>query len=173
MKLHLTILYLLCAGAIMCSLVHPFSPRIAYVDPGELYDSFHMRKQLESRLAATEQARKNTLDSLMSELKVIQDDISHQKKRNEEDVRTLSLLQKSYMMKQEQFKREVESMSDKYNSEVYAQINEYVKDYGSNKGYKYILGANGQGSLMYAVEGDNITKDMIQYINERYDGKGK
>jgi hypothetical protein len=36
-----------------------------------------------------------------------------------------------------------------------------------------IFGANGQGSLMYADEQTDITTPLLEYINDRYDGKEK
>lgn len=41
------------------------------------------------------------------------------------------------------------------------------------KGYRYIFGAEGSGVLMYADERNNITKEVIEYINARYKGNAK
>ena len=51
------------------------------------------------------------------------------------------------------------------------QIDSYVQEYGKLHGYDYILGVNRQGNLLYAREGDDITEDLLSYLNEKYSGK--
>ena len=35
---------------------------------------------------------------------------------------------------------------------------------------QFILGANGEGMLMYANEEDNVTEEISKYVNGRYSG---
>ena len=48
-------------------------------------------------------------------------------------------------------------------------INDYIKDYGKKHGYKYIIGATGQGNLLYANEDNNLTDIIIEGLNKEYD----
>lgn len=52
--------------------------------------------------------------------------------------------------------------------QVLKQLNTFMKEYGEKMGYTLILGANGQGSLLYAKDGMDITQEMIEMVNRRY-----
>lgn len=173
MKNHLIVLYVMLIAVIAFTIYNYQADRTAYVNPAELYEAFGMRKELESKLMVNQQQKKNMLDSLMTNMQSLQVQLSQEKHPANEQIKLFELMQRDYMLKQEQFQRENEEMTNKYVAEIYGHINEYVAEYGRTKGYKYIYGANGQGSLMYAEEGDNITSEVIIYINERYNGSAK
>jgi outer membrane protein len=48
-------------------------------------------------------------------------------------------------------------------------INEYIKMYGKESKYKIIHGVDGKGNIMYAKDELNITKEVLDYINQKYD----
>ena len=51
-----------------------------------------------------------------------------------------------------------------------SNLNDVILDYGKENECDYILGADGSGSLMYAKDSDDITKDVLVYINNKYKG---
>jgi outer membrane protein len=48
-------------------------------------------------------------------------------------------------------------------------INDYIKKYGKSKGFKYVLGATGQGNILYADEAQDITEKIIEGLNKDYE----
>ena len=68
----------------------------------------------------------------------------------------------------EAFRAHVASLSERYTSDIWNRINTYVSAYGREHGYAYIFGASGEGNIMYAGESEDITEDVVKYINERY-----
>ncbi len=54
---------------------------------------------------------------------------------------------------------------------IWNRLNPYIISYGKKKNYKYIFGANGTGNILYADEQENITADLIIYVNKSYNGK--
>ena len=66
-----------------------------------------------------------------------------------------------------------EVMAKQYTDQIWEQLNQYIKDFGTQHKYKFIFGSRGDGNLMYAEEQDNITSEVLTYVNERYQGKGK
>ncbi|WP_418501220.1 OmpH family outer membrane protein [Flagellimonas sp.] len=50
-------------------------------------------------------------------------------------------------------------------------VNDYIKEYGAEHGHKIIFGAMGSGNIMYAKEATDITKDVLEGLNNRYNGK--
>ncbi|SNZ01680.1 OmpH family outer membrane protein [Flagellimonas pacifica] len=51
---------------------------------------------------------------------------------------------------------------------VYNKINDFVQRYGKKKGYAAILGANGQGNVMYVDGQIDITQEVINALNKEY-----
>ena len=49
-------------------------------------------------------------------------------------------------------------------------MSQYILDYGKNNNYDLILGADGNGVLMYANDKMNISEEITKYINSRYKG---
>lgn len=66
---------------------------------------------------------------------------------------------------------QLENLSAQYTAESWKLINQYVSDFGKKEGIVFIYGATGDGTLMYADQAYDITEEVIQYINERYEGK--
>lgn len=56
--------------------------------------------------------------------------------------------------------------SQTFQDSVWALINAEVENFGKEKGYKYILGANGSGNIMYADDSEDITEEVLKWINK-------
>lgn len=54
---------------------------------------------------------------------------------------------------------------------VINQINSFIVEYGKGKGYDYIFGVTDTGNILFAKEGDDITEDVLAYLNDKYKGK--
>lgn len=52
---------------------------------------------------------------------------------------------------------------------IWDRLNPVIAQYGREKKIKILLGANGAGSLLYADTGRDITGDLINYINRKYE----
>jgi outer membrane protein len=63
-----------------------------------------------------------------------------------------------------------QQLSDKYTADIWKQINQWVNEYGKQNGYDYVFGAVGNGSLMYAKEANDITNEVVLFINKKYQG---
>lgn len=144
-----------------------FDKKVAYVNTYQLYEEFKLKKELEEKLKKTQLSRQVILDSIKSKIQLvgINKDLSDQMLADK-----IQELRQTYFLKEKQFSQENESQAQQYTDQVWEQLNQYVKDYGKEHRLKYILGANGQGSIMYADESNDITKELIEYVNEKYQG---
>ncbi len=65
--------------------------------------------------------------------------------------------------------------TNQYMSEIQEQswnlLNQYIIDFGEEKRYKYIFGANGSGTMMYGVDSKDITDKLLEYVNNKYNEK--
>ncbi len=52
---------------------------------------------------------------------------------------------------------------------VLDEVNAYIKQYGKEKGYTFILGATESGNIVYAADGTDITSDVLKGLNAQYD----
>lgn len=138
---------------------------IAFIDTAVVFNEFKMTAAVDKELKEAEKAKGKILDSLIDILK--QADAGILKlEANKTD-----FLKKEYAYKNKQFTQELETMKQSGIEKIWKQINQYISDYSKEKNYLIILGANGQGSLMYANEQINVTKEVSEYINEKFNGK--
>ena len=141
-----------------------------YID--KAYDEFKGKREVEKEFKSIENKQNSILDSVKFQITDLEGKVKVASPA--EKIKLQQLLELNYS----NHDRLVKGFSD-YNSKesqkqmqsLLKQINQYVKDYGDEKGYDFIYGANGSGSLMYAGDKDDITKEVTKYINVRYEGK--
>lgn len=61
-----------------------------------------------------------------------------------------------------------QQLVEQYTSDIWKFINARAEDYGKKHGYDFVFGAVGNGSLMYANEKNDITKEFVEYLNTEY-----
>jgi len=144
--------------------------RTGYVQLGKVYNEFELSKKLNAQFKTTATSRKNYLDSLEFQVKNIYTQAS--KNRDDKQLQeTFEQAQQHYAYQKKQIETVVDKLESQYSEQIWTQLNEYVKQYGKEKGYAYIFGAEGSGTIMYSTETEDLTEEMIQYINEKYQGK--
>lgn len=145
-------------------------PKTAYINTQQLYDQFAMKHELEKKYSQTENARKVILDSLQQDLIALSTQMQQQKGVVKTVSERFNVSQENYVTLQARFEQDNLVLSQKYSDEIWTRINLYVKEYGERNGYTYIYGANGGGSLMFAADAHDITFEVSDYINKRYQG---
>lgn len=130
--------------------------KTVFMDSFIVFEEFEMKKDYDKRLEGeigTEQAE---LDALGVQLNAMTDPLK------------IAALKKEFTVKKLAFDEKFNAVSQQYTSEVYKRLNDYIKAYGKEHQYGVILGSSGQGSVMYVDEKQDVTKDLIQYINQQY-----
>jgi len=159
-------LALLSAGVSIYFLVA--QPKNAYVDIPKVYSEFSLKKELESKLENTQNARQGVLDSLKLKLQVLSyhvKDASNTAAKAEYE-----RVAQEYYGQQQRFQEYNQTQSAQYNEQILKQLNQYIADYGKKMGYDMLWGANSDGSIMYSKDVYNVSDDVIAYINSRYQG---
>ena len=154
-------------------LYNSLANKVAYVELQTVFNDFEMTKQYKKKLEAVVSARKAISDSLQVTLKAQSRSINTAPNTSDEKVQDFVFNKEYYIERVKQFQEDNMALKQQYDTEINKQINQYVKDYGEKNGYRFIYGAEGSGVLMYAKEGDNISKEVIEYINKRYNGQPK
>lgn len=145
--------------------------KVGWINISKVYNEFVFKKELEGKLTKTQQARKAIIDSLEFDLKILSREIKTEEGKDKSKIELFQLKRESYLNKKSELENDNEVLQKQYNEQILNQLNQYLKDYGKQKHLRYILGTDGSGTLMYAIEEDEITEDVIKYVNEKYKGK--
>lgn len=147
------------------------NPKTGYVVIGQVFESFEMKKEMQKKYENSKNAAQKIIDSLQFELQVTADKFDKEKNPDKEEVMRFEQKRDEFFKRRQKFEEDVKSMSAEFDKQILTQLNQYAQDYGKAHGYTYIFGNDNNGSLMYAKEAEDITKEVIQYINEKYQGK--
>lgn len=155
--------------ALVLSIVSLFFTRknqaAVYVDLNEVYSKYDYTIEMNQILEKGKIARKQNLDSLAY---IIESSRGSEKLSNE----TIRELEGQYVSKQSYFESTSKEEATRYYNLIWDQINERTKDFAKDENIDLILGANGSGSLMFGNENVDKTQDLIEYLNNIYNGKG-
>jgi outer membrane protein len=149
---------------------------LVYVDVNKLLDGYERTKIAKVEYEEKAKVLNANVDSLMNdwqkELKI------YEKERSTMSKKELELKQQILSNKQQQLKNyqtavqnQIAEEDKKSTQTVINDINDYVKDYGKKKGYKIIFGASGSGNIMYAIEGADLTDEVLKGLNTEYIGE--
>lgn len=157
------------------SIYHRFySTKTAYIEIKKVFDGFLMKAEMEAKYKQTEKARAQILDSLSFNLKIMSKHLNEQKNTKtglkKEEVYQFEYNREEYLKLKNQYQEENAVLSQKYDSQILTQLTQYVIEFGKKNNYDIILGADGNGSLMYSKEVYNISDDIIVFINNKYKG---
>lgn len=147
--------------------------KVAFVKNTELYNDFGLKKELEAKLMKVKNQRKSILDSLLLDLKMVSARLENVQLRDEKEIQKFQIQKQLYLTKQKEFDEDTERLAEQYNEQIWKQINQYTNDFGKKEGYSFVYGAKGDGALMYAQDQYDITKELTEYINEKYKGETK
>lgn len=147
--------------------------KVAYLKNSELYNQFDLKKELEIKLNNVKNQRKTILDSLMIPLKMLSEKLAIEGEKNQKEMTSFQIRKQQYIEKKKEFEEDSQRLADQYSQQIWKQINQYVKEYGKENDYSFIYGAAGDGSLMYAEDKYDITKELSDYLNSKYKGETK
>jgi outer membrane protein len=150
--------------------------KFAIVDLAQLYNGFEMKKQLEGQMTNVVDIRQKNLDSMELALNILSrtiqgmnadaDKESYESKASEFEVR-----RQQYLSQQNAVAQDNDAMQQKYNEQIWKQLNQYVEDYGKANSIECIIGGDGSGNVMYSESALDLTDELVVYCNERYQGE--
>ncbi|PRP65870.1 hypothetical protein BST86_01585 [Nonlabens agnitus] len=158
------------------SFFYPFSTsEQVFVDVNKLLDGYKRTKVVRADFEAKAKTLNANVDSLVAdwqkELKV------YEKERSSMSAKELELKQELLGNKQQQInsyqqavQKQIQEEDQKATQTVINDINDYVKQYGKDNGYRIILGASGSGNIMYADEAADLTEEVLVGLNADFEG---
>lgn len=145
-----------------------YTDRIGYVKLSEVYDNFKLTKTLNDKYNSTKSKQIEKLDSLKLFISLQRENINI---KNNNQLKNYEELYNYYLKKNEEFEKTDAELLQRNQVQIWNQINTYVSDYGKLNNYTFIYGINGDGNLMYASDNRDITSEVIEFVNQKYENK--
>ena len=148
--------------------------KIGFVDNGIMINEYQEKKDIEEKFTQLELAFQKKTDSISKTFQLEAQDVqlkasSMSQTKQQEQYQILGQKQK---MLQQQIQFEQQQMQQAYQTEIDSVINKvkgFVKDYGKNNGYTYILGtSDNAASVLYGAEENDLSQTMIEALNDNY-----
>lgn len=158
--------------AIACLFSCSKEKKIGYLENYMLYSSFDLAKELEQELTNYENGEKKYLDSLNLIFEQQTNYLQSLEEVSKLEYASYNDLRNTLSFRQNGFEEGIQTRSQDYERQVWERLNTYVTAFASEKEYDLILGAAGNGSLMYANEDMDITAELVIYCNAQYNGNG-
>lgn len=171
-SIKISLLWTLLLGSVAFNLVNSFvlvDAQSAYVENETLFNQFKLTQEYRTKLEGIKQERQAVLDSL--ETKIRQEQIGLNEQSSADRIQVYQKLVLEYESLKERFNDQNSTLETQYEEAIWKQLNSYIRDFGEDKGYNMILGASGNGNVMYADNALNVTEELIVHVNNRYDGK--
>ncbi len=132
--------------------------KIVYVDNQKLFDNFQMTKDLKKIGEVEFNSKKKEIDSLYIR---VQENISETEKES---------LMKLLISKREEFDFFNQTYASNEAMKIWNRIDSYVVKFSEEKKYKIIIGADSKRDVLFADKEIDVTQELIDYINTKYEG---
>jgi outer membrane protein len=101
--------------------------------------------------------------------------MEYEGKKSKLTLQEKKLMEELIHSKQEQFenyqgviREKIQNEDKELTAKVLGKINDYIKRYGQQKGYRIILAATQYGNIVYAKEDIDITGEILRGLNAEY-----
>lgn len=101
-----------------------------------------------------------------SQLAEIQRDIREYKASGAE-ASFVKELDEELLRKQEELTRQYQQKTKEFDEIIWGEINRSISEYGKKHEIDFILGARGDGNIMFGSDRCDITDDVIRFINKK------
>jgi len=139
--------------------------KMAYFDYNQVYDECELKKSLEKDLVRVVSARKSELDSMQLELSLMSGKIQ-QGNSNQTELDDFETLKNRFLLTQNKYEQENMRLKEEYSNQIRLEINDKAKEFSELHGLSYLFSAQGNGSLMYASESDDLTDGFTEFLNK-------
>jgi outer membrane protein len=152
---------------------HCQTSNIAYVDTNILMQKYEGMKKAQVEFQQKTKIWQATSDTLIKQWEA--DLKSYEKERAGMTNKEKQLKEELLRNRQQQINQYQQAIQTKSKNEeakltqvALNEINEYITNYGKKHGYKYILGANGTGNILFADKENDITEIILTALNQNY-----
>jgi len=132
---------------------------ISYVNPNKLLQGYHGATTQHELFKTKAQGWQQRVDSLSTELQAL----------SKAPAATRAAKEQQLLRYRDAIQQQAQQENQRLTKAVLDEINAYLKQYGKEKGYTFILGATESGNIVYAADGTDITEEVLKGLNTQYD----
>lgn len=130
---------------------------IKFVSMAQLYEASSLRESEEKTLKLFE-------DDSNTKLREMDEEIKRKEIEGIADTR-VAYLRQELNQTRELLSAEYQKRSQACQDKIWKHINSRLEKFGKTRGYRFILGATGDGSIMYADQTEDVTKEALIFVN--------
>ncbi len=131
--------------------------QVRYVSMTKLYTESHYYTKFQKDLKELETKSNEQLAQIQKDIR--------EYKASGADAGFIKELETELVKKQEELTLRYQEKSKQYDGIIWGELNRTISEYGKKNGIDFILGAKGDGNIMYASDRCDITDALIKYIN--------
>jgi outer membrane protein len=164
----------LSAGLVILFILHIESQKsLVYVDAQKLVAGYKGMQAARQEFEKKATVWKSNLDTLRAgvetqiqsyEIKKVS--LSAREKQLTEEL--IQSKQDQYLNYQQVIQEKVQKEDQELTNKVLDTVNDYLKRYGKEKGYRIILAATQYGNIVYAQDGIDITEEVMKGLNDEF-----
>ncbi|MBO2009606.1 OmpH family outer membrane protein [Hymenobacter negativus] len=132
---------------------------MVYVNPNKILQGYHGSAIQHEILATKVKIMQQRVDSLDTELQAL----------NTASAATRARKEQQLLRYRDAVQQQAQQENQRVTQAVLNEINAYIKQYGKEKGYTFILGATDSGNIVYAAEGTDVSEEVLKELNAQYD----
>lgn len=146
-----------------------FDREVVVVDIERIYQSFKMTEELNKKFVSLTDQSRQAIDSIDQRIAVVQTSLGRSEKLEMNtnpaaEMQWLASEQSKLKMQNDKIKSELEQ-------QIWTQLNHFLQEFGDLDNYQVILGAKGDGTIIYANNIKDVTDEVIEFVNDKYYGK--
>ncbi len=133
--------------------------KVVVVDVVKLFNEFELKKETEKRMDEQLRLYKSKIDSIQA---------IAARAEKEKDEALLERSTQVLMQMTLEFQNAADVSAQNINEVVWKRLNPLIDEFGRERGYRIIIGANGMGSVLYNDQAVDRTAELIEFINKKY-----
>lgn len=143
---------------------------LVFVRTSEVFAKFLLKIEMEKKYIDETRNSGKYLDSLAFEIQVLsgKSEISNTGSIEFEKLENLKSL---YYQKRSYYEKFASDLTANYDNQIITQMQQYIKDYGMMYNYEYVFGMDNDGLVLYGEKMNDVTEDVIEFINAKYQGE--
>lgn len=146
-------------------------PKTGYILIQEVFNSFDMKKEIQKKFEGEKNQVQKMLDSLQFELQLMANKLNASKDPDKDEAMIFEQKRSELLTRKQKFEEDITHLRNNYDKQIIERINQYANEFGKENNYTYVFGNDNNGALMYAKETENVTGQLIEFINKKYQGK--
>lgn len=147
--------------------------KTAYVDTAKLFEEYTEAKDIQAKFKSKSDEMSRELQQEMSRFKQDADYFQKNAQANgqewaQKNGAALQQRQEKLQMAEQGLARQLQQEMGVESDSMISNVKKFIKTYGKEKGYTYIYGTNESGSILYAEDKFDITKEITKLLNDKY-----